>query len=657
LLLQLGVPGGRVPRDLADRISLWRDEMAGRRALLVLDNAAGAAQVSPLLPAGAGCLVLVTSRRRLLGLDAARPVSLGVLPGDQAVALLAQIVGDRVWAEPDAAAEVVDRCGRLPLAIRLAGARLAHRPSWRVRDLADRLGDDRELLAELAAEDRTVADAFALSYVQLVPERQRVFRLLSLHPGESFDGYALAALADVSLAGAQAALDDLVERHLVDEPRPGRYRLHDLLREYARRLAWSDAGTDCRAAVERLLDHYLHAAVGAGGVVDRPASRQSLDVGEPIRADLVSGPAVRGTAWMEEERSNLVAAVRCAAAVGLDDLTWRLARALWGFFYHRGYLDDLLETHRSALDAAERLGDERAIATTCNYLASAYDRIGEFGSAVELLERSIALRVKADDRIGAAAARMNLAEVKRRLGEMTEAVRLHEQALAAKQVVGDIDGMGSSLQNLGLLYTNLGRYPEAARCHRRSLAIARERGDLVGCANALGDLGAARTKLGEYDAARRLLTVSLRLKRRIGFRGGEADVVNDLGVLHRACGRHDEASAWHAEALALAQDLGHRSAVCLIRNDLGRTLRESGDTGGALGQHRVALTEASEMRFKYEHARALDGLAACLRDTEPDAARNHWLRALELYRQMGVPEQSDVERHLAQLRDDPDKGR
>jgi DNA-binding SARP family transcriptional activator/tetratricopeptide (TPR) repeat protein len=657
LLLQLGVPGGRVPRDLADRISLWRDEMAGRRALLVLDNAAGAAQVSPLLPAGTGCLVLVTSRRRLLGLDAARPVSLGVLPGDQAVALLAQIVGDRLRAEPDAAAEVVERCGRLPLAIRLAGARLAHRPSWRVQDLADRLGDDREMLTELAAEDRTVADAFALSYVQLAPEQRRVFRLLSLHPGESFDGYAVAALADVSLAAARAALDDLVERHLVEEPRPGRYRLHDLLREYARRLALSEAGTDCRAAVERLLDYYLHATVGAGGVVDRPASRGSLQMGEPIRLDLVSGPAALGMDWAVEERPTLVAAVRCAVAAGLDDYAWRLARALWGFVYHRGYLDDLVDTHRCALEAAERLADERAIATTCNYLASAYDRIGEFDTAVELLERSISLQVKADDRIGVATARMNLASVKQKLGEMAEAVRLHEQALAAKQAVGDIDGMGTTLHNLGLLHTNLGRYPEAARCHRRSLAIARERGDLAGCANALGDLGAARTKLGEYGPAGRLLMASLRLKRRIGFRGGEVDVVNDLGVLHRALGRCDEAMAWHAEALALAQDLGDRSAVCMTRNDLGRTLRESGDTGGALGQHRVALTEASKMRFKYENARALDGIAACLRNTEPDAARNYWLRALHLYRQMGVPEQSDVERHLAELRDDPDKGR
>lgn len=224
LLRQLGVPGGRIPQELDDRVALWRSELANRQVLVLLDNAASAAQVTPLLPAGPDCLVLVTSRRRLAGLEATRPLSLEVLNTDEAAELLAHSVGDRVHGEPEAAAEVARRCGHLPLAIRLAGARLAHRPSWRVQDIADRLRDARGPLMELGAEDRSVANAFALSYGQLSKDLQRTFRLLGLHPGEDFDAYAVAALTDSSLTEAQQALEGLVDDHLVEEPRPNRYR-------------------------------------------------------------------------------------------------------------------------------------------------------------------------------------------------------------------------------------------------------------------------------------------------------------------------------------------------------------------------------------------------------------------------------------------------
>jgi DNA-binding SARP family transcriptional activator len=254
LLGQLGVVAGRIPADLADRVALWRSELAGRRTLVVLDNAASSAQIGPLLPAAAGSLTLITSRRRLAGLDSVRPESIPLLTEAEGVELLGRIAADRVAAEPEAAAEVVRRCGRLPLAIRLAGSRLAHRQRWRVADLVRRLGEHGAALPELAAEQRTVVSAFALSYGQLAESQQACFRLLGLYPGERFDAAAAAALTGVALDEAEDLLDDLVDMHLLEEPEPGVFRLHDLMREYAATLAAQDPEDVRRAALAGLTE-------------------------------------------------------------------------------------------------------------------------------------------------------------------------------------------------------------------------------------------------------------------------------------------------------------------------------------------------------------------------------------------------------------------
>ena len=249
LLRQLGLATDQIPAGVEDRVALWRSELAGRRALVLLDNAASSAQVLPLLPGLGDSLVLITSRRRLSGLDGVRPESVPVLDEAEAIALFARIVGERAEAEPEAAREVVRRCGLLPLAIRLAGARLAHRPRWRVADLLRRLGE--AALPELVAEDRTVLSAFALSYAQLPADLQRLFGLLGLSPGERFTAPDAAALAGLELDKTEEQLDALVDVHLVEEPEPGLFRLHDLLREYAASLVAAD---EPRAGGRRLLE-------------------------------------------------------------------------------------------------------------------------------------------------------------------------------------------------------------------------------------------------------------------------------------------------------------------------------------------------------------------------------------------------------------------
>src|SRR5690606_27006452 len=380
LLRQVGVPPTQIPAGMEERIVRWRAELATRRVLIVLDNAASSAQVAPLLPAGPGCLTLVTSRRRLLDLDGARPRSIGTLAPAEAVDLLERIGGERVRQEPDAAAEVARRCGYLPLALRLAGSRLAHRPRWRVRDLADRLTHPAPL-AELSAGDRTVAGAFALSYAHLTPGSQRVFRLLGLHPGDDFDAAATAALAGIDLPEAGRRLDELVDANLVEERLAGHYRLHDLLRSYAGELADQDPATDREQALDQLLDHYLHAALNADGSVEAREVRDASTPGLPHRPDLVGKPGERGVGWLQRQRRNLLAAVRHAAGTGRDRYVCHMAAALWRFLYHHGHTDDLLATNLAALAAAQRLADPATAGQAHNRLAAAFYRIGQYRQA------------------------------------------------------------------------------------------------------------------------------------------------------------------------------------------------------------------------------------------------------------------------------------
>lgn len=650
LLRQLGVAGGRIPPDLVERESFWRGEAAGRRMLVVLDNAASSEQVTPLLPGEPGCLVLVTSRRKLSGLDSTYPLSLDQLPESEATVLLAKVVGDRVREQPEAAAQVVRSCGYLPLAIRLAGTRLAHRPTWQVADLARKLLGASGLLTELVAETRTVADAFALSYSQLAPTLQRAFRLLGLHPGDDFDVCAAAALIDCSLDAAQRALDALVDHHLLSEPSTGRFRFHDLVREFAGRLSNTDGRKDDQsAALQRLLDFYLHATTQASRPMRVGGNSDVEARDEARRPDLVSVASAGEDGWLESERANIVSAVAVAFTVGAYRYSWRLARAAWEFNYYRGYLDELLETHRCGLAAAERLTSDTAIATMCNYLASAHYKRGELVRAEELLTRALSLRERSNDHAGVTSALTNLGLVFHRQGRLTNAIECYQLAFDRHQRSYNLPGMAKALQNLGVTCIALGRYKEATNFHRRRMAICRERGDVAGMTHPLASLGAIRTRLGDYVTAKRFLTISLRLCRRVGNRQTELVVNNYLGVLYRNLGRWREAIVWHREALAVAQEIGDVAYACLVRNDLGLTLREGGEVAAALEQHRSALAAATRLGLKLDQARALDGIAGCLPPSDRPAARRYWQQALVLYKEVGVPEQAEVERRLVDL--------
>ncbi|MGC5331602.1 BTAD domain-containing putative transcriptional regulator [Micromonospora sp. DT62] len=650
LLRQLGVPDGRIPSDLDQRAELWRGELAVRRTVVVLDNAADSQQVSSLLPTAGGSVVLVTSRRRLTGLDLGPPQSLSVMSLQEGLALLAASAGaQRVVDEPEAAAEVVRRCGHLPLAIRLVGSRLAHRPARRIADLARRLADDVPALGHLAVGDRTVAAAFAASYEPLETEAKRIFRLLGIHSGEHGTDM-VAALADLPLATASRLLDELVDCHLVEETEGNRYRLHDLLRLYAREQSRTSDQPEAReAAVVRLLDFALHAALRAAEDLHEAIDvRTEIGVADPARPDLLEETEARGIAWLEEERANLVLLVALAAEHGHHTYTWKLARVLWRFCYIRRYFDDILCTHELGLAAAESLGDRSAVVSMSNYLASALVKTGSYRQASGYLAAAVGLCRDMKDTTRLAKIRANLSVVHWLSGNFTQSAALSVEGLReGRQVEGSI---ANALPNLGLALTSLGRYEEALRFHRRHLFQGRTVGDYFHMANALSHLASVRVRTGQCEQAVRLLKSSLMLYRRTGHRYGEAEARNILGVAYRGCGLFDQARHQHELALELSADSGERHAECGALNDLGLTLARSGDPVGAADAHQRALRLATRIAQPYEQARALTGIAALRAGSDLAEARRHWERALVLFRRMDVPECSEVERRLAETR-------
>jgi DNA-binding SARP family transcriptional activator/tetratricopeptide (TPR) repeat protein len=644
LLRQLGVPPERIPIAPAERIALWRSELAGRRVLVVLDNAATSAQVAPLLPGRGANHTQVTSRTRLTGLDGVRPEPLSVLTEPEAVELFTQIVGDRARDEPEAAAEVVRRCGRLPLAVRLAGARLARRRRWRVADLVRRLGE--AALPELASEDRTVSAAFALSYSQLTDRQQRLFRVLGLYPGERFAVGAAAALGDLPRDDAEDLLDSLVDVNLVEEPEPGRYRLHDLVREYAAVLAQGDPPAERRDAQLRLLNHATHFTAALSRPLEHPSSRGNLPLDPPWRPDLLPGPDVEPLSWMDRERNNAMAVLRLADRLGARQQVWELARSGWRLWYFRGYYDDLIEAMERGLVAARAAGDVRAAALMANYLASGASRIGRHRDALDLLELAEqGFRTVGDD-AAIDVVLSNVAAVQWMLGDLDASVQAATRSLAGARRRQRPAAMVPAMNELGNVADRRGDLRAALNWFRHGLFLAIDIGSNTFRYLAVSNLSIVRLRLG-HPRAERMVRLAIALNTRVGTRSNVIEGRSALGAYYRGLGRFEEAVEEHRAALDLANVLTEKRLNALARIEFALTLAAIGDRAGAAAMFRAAAGLAREIEARYEEARGLAGLATILVDEDPDTARRHAERALTMFRAMNVPEQDDVAKWLA----------
>ncbi|MBO3740530.1 AfsR/SARP family transcriptional regulator [Actinoplanes flavus] len=640
LLRQLGLAADVIPAALVDRVGLWRTELARRRALVVFDNAASSAQVEDLLPTAAGSLAVVTSRRRLAGLDGVHPESLPVLDPDEAIALLERIVGDRVRAEPEAAAEVVRRCGGLPLAVRLAGARLAHRPRWRVADLVRRLGD--AALPELAVESRTVASAFALSFGQLAEHHQRHYRLLGLFPGTLLDAPAAAALTGLPLDEARDLLDELVDVHLLEEPEAGVFRMHDLLREYSALLAEGLPEPERGAAVLALLDLETYALAAT-----TPPTMESLanfleklpDLRPDLRA-AITDPAAR----LELRRPDLGAFLEAAVRSGHPQYAWLIPRAAWYLLFYRGYNQDVVTLNERGLAVAREAGDLDGVAMMANYVASYHYRAADYDRTLEYLQEAIAIRERQGDLRGLAQCLSNVASVQVATGRFAEAVASAQESIRLACMARLPINPLSATTQLGIALRRLGRYEEALRIDRLRLMSAHYPGEAHDFAGCLMQMQRNKRSLGlsTLPSDRRYLEIALRIVLERSLAPLEAEVRAALGVVLALQGDYPAALAEHRRSVGIADRMNQLRLRQETLADYGDTLRASGDPGAARAAYRRLIDLPHADQHPFFVARALAGLGECAAVSDPEEARRLWSRALELFERMGAPERFAV---------------
>lgn len=612
LLGQLGVPTQQIPASVADRAAMWRSELSGRRVLAVLDNALGADQVRQLLPGSSRALILITSRRRLTDLDGAHALSLDVLPAADALELFTAIVGERAAAEPLAVLDVLQLCGFLPLAVRIAAARLHHRPRWTVAYLADRLRDQRRRLSELATSERGVAAAFTLSYEQLTPDQQRMFRLLGLQPGRDISPEAASALADLPLDDAETLLEDLLDAHVLTQHQLGRYTFHDLLREHALATAAAQELPNAqREALGRLFHHYLHTACAAIDHLYPEGKGRRPRIPAPDTPASLPRDEAEAIAWLDGERVNLMASAQYAAEHDWLPHTSQLAATLHRYLLGHAHQADALALCGLALRAARRSGDTAAEARTLIDLGQVHFWWH---------------------------------------GAYEQAAEYYRQALDLARGIGDQGVAAGALQALSSVFRRRREYDQAHDHCAQSLALFRELGDRGGEARCLTDLGIVHARRGRYEDAHEHHRQALHAYRETGSRIGETVVLNNIGLLCQRQGRYDEARRHHHQALELSRKFDFPGDEAESLNALAEAARSLGDFAQAVAEHDTALTLAREFSYRPEQARAHDGLAHVHRDLgRIDLAHDHARQALDLYTALAVPEADEIRTFLTGL--------
>ncbi|WP_245239016.1 tetratricopeptide repeat protein [Streptomyces sp. MZ04] len=686
LLHAAGVPD-RLPDSLDERAARWREWTARRRVVVVLDNALDAAQVGPLLPGASGCRAIVTSRNRLTGLNGATPLFLDVLSMAEAVALFTRVAGAaRVSADADDTElrQIVEACGRHPLAVQLLASHFRHRESWGLHHLVGRLAPTGCSLDALGDE---VTSAFHLSYAELSAPTRQLFRLLALHPGPDITLDAARALTgtphDTASAATRRSVEELLDRHLLEEPVHDRYRLHDLTRAYGRRICLRDEPEPARrAALEELLDHFLTTAHEA----DRGAHphRRALRLPPDLKHQVTSSAAAfadpdEASVWLTVERANLLAVARTAAALSprhaaLFPHVLSPSLKLWGAW------DTAAELYEAAVTALRARGDLPALART---LVERADFLVQSGhdEALHSATEALALFQDLGDPRGSADALLQSARARLAAGDGSTALHILDEALRAYREVRDPHGEAESLNVQGVALHKAGRHREAEERFRAMLHIHLSRGDAYGQLRALNNLGEIHRIDGRNEEARAHFERSLELAHQVGGRQELANLYSNLGSVCQATGRTHQALAYFQRALSsyraahdsrgesdtlislgeayiahrrhnealwhftmaeqIAGSIGNPYERVSSLVGIGTAQHHLGRYDAALEAHHEALRLAREVDTPLAAARALDGLARTAAVTQgAPAARSFATDALTLYERLGVPEQA-----------------
>ncbi|MFD4669617.1 BTAD domain-containing putative transcriptional regulator [Lentzea sp. NPDC058450] len=652
LLRDSGVPPELVPTGTEARSHLWRSRTAGTRSLLLVDNAVDAAQVRPLLPGSAGVLVIITSRRRLSALDGAVPMSLDVLSPHEAADMFARVVGERrAEKEPEAVAEAVRLCGHLPLAIRIAAARLRDRDSWTVADLVDRIRDHAHRARFLQVEDRNVMAVLKLSHRYLDPLHRKVFRLLSLHPGAEYDVGSTAALAEISTDQAESCLDGLFDFNLVKQFTPGRFHFHDLVRDCAVQMRSEvDTEDEQQAALRRLFDHYLKAAgiwcqaLAHGNPVKEP------DEDSPSSVRTPASPA-EATAVLNAEFPNLVATARLAAEVGRHAQAWKLVCALEPYLRATNYAGPSYDLYSLAARSANIDGDAHGESLCWSGLASVCRERGLTSEAIRHLDRALELTRRLGELHRESALLIHLGLLRLDMDDYAGAERDFGLAQAHIAEEPDHPYHETIINNQAVVARELGRFTESLEHFTLSLelmppddAISR----LVTRWNVATVLHAQR----EHHGALREFGEVLSGSQAIGYQTGIALAQLGLCATQRSLGDYAASVQHGRDALVLARRLNLHRVECEVLDALGETAVAAKDLDHAEKVYAQARERSNHYSFARYEARALEGFAHIAhRRHDPTLAERYWREAVAMYPSV-MHDATHARHHLASLDDE-----
>lgn len=638
-LRALGVPGNLVPADLDARSALFRSFLAGKRFLVLLDNAATPGQIRPLLPGTAGSLVLVTSRSKLAGLvsrEGAHRMRLDILPLDEATSLLRDLLAEhRPHDDEEDLAELARLCARLPLALRIAAERAISRPRTPLRDLVDELRDESSLWDALASDDDSdaVRTVFAWSYRALSAQASRLFRLLGLYPGDDFGPHAVAALLGSTVATARRLLDDLAGAHLLEPTAPDRYEFHDLLRLYANNQAQAEEPPESTAeALERLAVWYLHTAANAvRALVPESAERELPALPAPLSAPAFADHE-EAVLWYERERRNLASLVRSLERREADDVVWLLADVLREVHARYNHFDDWTTTGTAALAAARRLGDPRREAAALESLGKAHVQHGDRRRGVEFQEHALSIRRRLGDRRGEAASTNALGLVHLRDHEPRAALELFRRTGEIATELNDDYWLAISANNTANALIYLDRPAEAVPLLTEALAGYRRLGIAGSEGDALRGLSHAHRLLGDPARARGFIESALTIARDRRNPAWEAFWSLEAGRVLVALGAPDEALALYQRAASLQRQLNDRVREATALDATGEAYQALGRPEDAAEFHRYAVDVFRRFDEKWRLAVALHHLAAALLAGEgPQVAMAHLDEAAALF--------------------------
>jgi tetratricopeptide (TPR) repeat protein/transcriptional regulator with XRE-family HTH domain len=685
-----GIPSPQIPAGLEQRVWMWRDHLAGRRMLLVLDDACGHEQITPLLPGTGGSVVLVTSRSHLTALEGAYTVSLDILRPDDAAALLVRLaVRPGSVADDSEVRDIIRLCGYLPLAVGMIARQLHHHPAWTPGVLARDLAAARDRLEFMQAENVSVAAAFDLSYQDLSPGQQRLFRRLGLHPGIDIDAYAAAALDDASLVAVRRHLAGLYDLYLLAEPAYGRYRMHDLIAEHARVLAATDEVPDREAALDRLLDYYLFTSrISSRQYARRSASGPpSTSARMPAHVPDLSDPRDAAACRLACSACIHAATIR-AASCGRPGYAIDIPAAVHGYLRHHGNWAQALTLHETALEAARQTGDLQAQASALTDIGDIYFRAGNYQLATISLATALGFHRSQGNQLGEANALCIMGYLQHLAGSNSAAEATLSNSLELYLRIGDHLGQAGALAYLSRVQLAVGNYQAAEAGLKRALELSTGEGIVKaglhfflgtaqraagnydaasvnltialeaqgrignphGEAEALRELGYIQHATGDFTAATASLTHALKIYRSLGTPRGEAEVLQYLGKVRHRMGEYAEAADSYALALGLYRRIGYLLGEAEVLNAIGDLLLTTGATREARARCERACAIAVSIGSLPQEAQALESIGLCLiSEQQSEEAVVPLRRALEIYERIGSPNANRVCRALVEF--------